>query len=51
MKDYRKGGGGSGVARYELAANSIAIEFTRSATYFYTVESAGREAIDRPSTR
>lgn len=46
MKDYRNEGGGSGVARFELGADSITIEYSSGATYLYTVESAGREAID-----
>lgn len=46
MKEYRNEGGKSGVARYELGADSITIEYSSGATYLYTVESAGRETID-----
>lgn len=41
MERYRNLGGDSGVAAYEIAANSIKVQFNDGAVYLYTSQSTG----------
>jgi hypothetical protein len=45
MKRYRNLGGASGVVGYEIQTGSITVRFASGDTYFYTVQSAGRDNV------
>lgn len=47
MEPYANRGGDSGIVAYELAAQSIVVQFEDGWKYLYTHSSAGRTNIDR----
>ena len=46
MDQYKNLSGESGVKGYEIASDSITVEFKDGSAYLYTYASAGREAIE-----
>jgi hypothetical protein len=44
---YRNLGGNSGIVRYELAGDSISIEFKNGSKYQYNYSSAGRDNVEK----
>lgn len=47
MERYKNVSGDSGVACYEIGADSITVKFTTGATYLYNYQSAGRQHIEQ----
>ncbi len=47
MERYKNLSGNSGVAAYEIATDSITVEFKDGHVYLYTYQSAGSENIER----
>lgn len=47
MERYKNLGGDSGISSYEIADESITVQFTTGATYLYTYQSAGQAHIDQ----
>ena len=47
MKKYLNKGGRSGVTGYDVAPESISVEFNHNATYLYTTKTAGKKVIEK----
>jgi hypothetical protein len=50
MTPYRNLGGKSGIVRYELAADSISVEFKNGWKYLYDYARAGAANVDQMKT-
>jgi hypothetical protein len=50
MERYKNLGGDSGVSSYEIAGESITVQFTTGVTYLYNYQSAGRQHVEQMKT-
>lgn len=50
MEQYANTGGASGIVAYEVAADSITVEFRDGAIYLYTYASTGRSDVEQLKT-
>jgi len=47
MEPYKNRGGDSNVVAYEVATDSIKVQFRDGSVYLYTYQSTGQDAIER----